>query len=135
MTDLGSGLAGRVAAICCLSWEGTGVGLAGLEPATSSLSGNLDRRLCFRIVAMTCGDWSAHVRWCVPSSAVIVTQLVTHYHRLSRPSKQCQPLIDSAQARRRLRTWLFDAAILLSTAIRKSGWVVWFSPGWRPPVF
>jgi hypothetical protein len=23
----------------------------------------------------------------------------------------------------------------LSTVIRKSGWVVWFSPGWRPPVF
>jgi hypothetical protein len=61
---------------------------------TTSLSGNLGRGLCFRIMAMSCRDWSAHVRRCVPPLAVIVTQLVTHHRRLSCPSKQCQPALD-----------------------------------------
>jgi hypothetical protein len=28
-------------------------------------------------MAVSCGDWSTHVRWCPPLSASIVTQLVT----------------------------------------------------------
>lgn len=48
-----------------------------LNLGPSSLSGNPHRRLCFRIMAMSFRDWSAHVRSCPPLSAFIVTQLVT----------------------------------------------------------
>lgn len=40
-------------------------------------SGNVHRRLCFRILTMTCCKWSARIRWCLSPSAAIVTQLVT----------------------------------------------------------
>jgi hypothetical protein len=44
---------------------------------TSSVSGNVPRRSCFRIFALICCEWSALVHWCSPRSAAIVTQLVT----------------------------------------------------------
>jgi hypothetical protein len=46
-----------------------------------------------------------------------------HAHRVSADGRGCpEPACG--------RPWRW-----LSRAIRKSGWVVWFSPGWRPPVF
>lgn len=49
----------------------------GTPQVTSSVSGNFFRRSCFRISALTCCEWSTHVRWCLSPSAAIVTQLVT----------------------------------------------------------
>lgn len=48
-----------------------------MRAADLFLSGNLCRRLCFRIMAMSCHDSSTHVRWCPPLSVSIVTQLVS----------------------------------------------------------
>jgi hypothetical protein len=53
------------------------VGGTRLELVTSSVSGNLYRRLCLRIMAVSCHDSSTQVRWCPLLSPLIVTQLVT----------------------------------------------------------
>lgn len=53
------------------------VGVDGLEPSTSSLSGNDVYRICFRFFALSCCPWSTLVRWCPLLSAAIVTQFVT----------------------------------------------------------
>ena len=47
------------------------------DAATSSLSGNFFNRSCFRISGLTCGEWSARVRWRPSLSTAIVTQLGT----------------------------------------------------------
>jgi hypothetical protein len=39
-------------------------------------SGNSFGCLCFRILTVTCYEWSALVSWCLLPSAAIVTQLV-----------------------------------------------------------
>jgi hypothetical protein len=65
------------------SWRSTGqrerknqtVARGGLMIA--SVSENVVVCSCFRILLTTCGEWSAHVRWCPLPSATIVTQLVT----------------------------------------------------------
>jgi hypothetical protein len=56
--------------------EPRGIWLVVAHPI-GSVSGNFVGRACFRILTMTCGEWSARVRWCLPTSAAIVTQLVT----------------------------------------------------------
>jgi hypothetical protein len=53
------------------------VGRTGFEPVTSSVSGNVLRRSCFRISVLSCCEWSTRVRWRPSLSAAIVTQLVT----------------------------------------------------------
>ena len=121
------------------------VGVDGLEPSTSSLSGNLHRGLCFRIIAISFGDWSTHVRWCPALSAAIVTQLVTHYRRLNGPSKQCQPALDSVEVRLALRALVRpDDPLLVSyrhaVGRRRSPWnlasLVTRSIGWsRMPLW
>jgi hypothetical protein len=45
---------------------------------TSSVSGNVIECSCFRILAVSCGVWSADVHGRMPQSRAVVTRLVTH---------------------------------------------------------
>ncbi len=53
------------------------VGVRGLEPRTSSSSGNAIGRSYFRILGVNCGEWSADVHGRMSLSRAVVTQLVT----------------------------------------------------------
>jgi hypothetical protein len=49
----------------------------GWHGQTSSLSGNCPSWACFRILPVSCREWSAQIRWCPALSGAIVKQLVT----------------------------------------------------------
>ncbi len=67
-------------------WAGAGLQCSRVVPKIVSVSGNSSGRAYFRISAMTCGEWSARVRWRPSPSAAIVTQFVTRSPESSWPT-------------------------------------------------
>ncbi len=59
------------------TWSADSQPLLSVCEPTSSVSGNAIGRSCFRILAVSCGVWSADVHGSMPPSRTVVTQLVT----------------------------------------------------------
>jgi hypothetical protein len=74
---------------------GNVVGGTRFELVASSVSGNSNGRSCFRVIAVTCCEWSTGVCWRPRLSGAIVTQLVTHYRHRSCPPEWCHSDLDS----------------------------------------